>query len=134
MNGNECQLKSEVLTKFGQIDLKYEILSHLSKGDNNVAIQIATQQQLNRQCTYERVKYTLDFKTAIHLYDLNDISVYVINKYSAVYFDIFKSYELTPRAGSGASIFELDISLPKGTVGNRVVGFFGGTSTSYGAL
>ena len=81
MNGNECQLKSEVLTKFGQINLKYEIVSQLSKDDNNVATQIVTQQQLNHKCTYERVKYTLDFKTAIHLYDLNDMYVYVIDEY-----------------------------------------------------
>ena len=132
MSGNECQLKSEVLTKFGQIDLKYEILSQLSKDDNNVAIQIVTQQQLNRQCTYERIKCTLDFKTAIHLYDLNDMYIYVIDGYSPVYSNKFKSYELTGRAGSGFSIFELDISLTEGIVGNRVAGIFGGTSTSYG--
>ena len=111
MNGNECQLNSEVLTKFGQIDLKYEILSHLSKDDNNVAIQIAAQQQLNRQCTYKRIKYTLDFKTAIHLYDLNDMYVYVIDGYSSVYYDRFKSYELTGRAGSGFSIYDFLIFL-----------------------
>ena len=36
----------------------------------------------------------------------------------------------TTRPGSGASLFELDIFLPQGTVGDRVAGLFGGTSNS----
>ncbi len=76
MNGNECQLKSEILSKAGQIDLKYEVLSRLHKDYRNVATTIVTQQQLNRQCTYERIKYTLDFKIGINVYELNTIYVY----------------------------------------------------------
>ena len=52
-----------------------------------------------------------------------------MNGYIPVYSDRLKSYELRGRAGSGFSIYELDISLPKGIVGNRVAGIFGGTST-----
>ncbi len=45
---------------------------------------------------------------------------------------MFQPYELTVRASSGSSIFELDISVPQGTVGARIAGIFGGRSPSYG--
>ena len=44
---------------------------------------------------------------------------------------MFQPYELRVWAFSGASIFELDISLPQGTVRARVACIFGGRSPSY---
>ena len=137
MNGNECQLKSGVLSKSGQINLKHEVLSQLYKDYNNFATSISTQQQLNRQCTYDHVKYTMDFKTGINVNELNNVWVYFMDKNMdknnvPVYYDIFEPIELTVQPGSGWSIFVLDISLPQGTVGARVAGIFGGSSSSYG--
>lgn len=131
VSGNECQLKSGVLSQYGQIGLKHEVSSQLYKDYNNAANGISTQQQLNRQCTYERVKFTLDFKVGINVYELYSTYISFVDENSAeVYSDVFENYELTVKPGSGWSIFELDISLPQGTVGARVAGIFWGRSVS----